>query len=164
MEKVANKICTVLMPIGWVLVSGVVLCASVDVFNRLALGASLAWAQQMAVWLNVGTVFVILPVMVIKGGHIQILFIYNKLKGLTKRIVTTIHRIALVVYSSLLLWAGVEYVVYLKSRHITRVFGTMNMPYYIVALVVPIGMFVTLIFGVYLFTSLREREENKEQK
>jgi len=158
MRKFIDKSNSVLMHIGMVLAGGVMFCTFIDVFNRLAVRASLGWPQRTAVWLNIGVIFLVAPVMLIQGGHIRVLFIYNKLKGLTKKITDTINELGVVLYAGFVVWVGTAYVSYLIRQNIKRSLGTMYVPYWIVGVIVPVGMSIMLIWSLYMFvTGLKDR-------
>ncbi len=153
MRKFIDKANSVLMYIGMALAGGVMFCTFIDVFNRLAVRASLGWPQRTAVWLNIGVIFLVAPVMLIQGGHIRVLFIYNKLKGLTKKITDTINELGVVFYTGLVVWVGVSYVAYLIRQNIKRSLGTMYVPYWIVGIIVPVGMSIMLTWALYMLVS-----------
>lgn len=158
MRKFIDKFNSILMLIGMALAGGVMFCTFIDVFNRLIVRASLGWPQRTAVWLNIGVIFLVAPVMLIQGGHIRVLFIYNRLKGLTKKIIDTVNELGLVIYAGLVVWIGISYVSYAIRQNIKRSLGTMYVPYWIVGIIVPIGMSIMLIWGLYvLISGVRER-------
>lgn len=149
MEKVIRRISEGFVFAGMVLALGVVLFASIDVFNRLAVGASLAWAQQAAVWVNIFVVFLVAPPMLFIGGHVRVLFLFDKLKGLTRKIADFLNQVAVITFCGLALWGGLAYVIYLEKMVITRVFGMIRFPFYIIALGHPVCMSLFLIFGIF---------------
>lgn len=159
-DKILNKIAAIILLIMIGLFLGVMFCAGIDVFNRMAVGASLAWAQRMAVWMNIAVIFLVAPIMVLEETHIKVVFLFDKLKGLMRTIVDRLNRIALIVFSFLALWGGLAYVIYLKSREVSRVLGLWWFPYWIIALFLPIGMGLIVIFAVYVFfTKFRKQGE-----
>ncbi|GAI50965.1 unnamed protein product, partial [marine sediment metagenome] len=108
---------------------------------------------------NLLVVFLIGPVLILEDGHISVTFLRDKLKGLIRIIVDRLNTIPLIVFSSLLFWGGVEYVLYTKSAQVTRTLGVWYFPYWIIGMIVPVGMFFAIVFAVYLFFAKRPQQK-----
>lgn len=164
MDKVTKGIANVFSVITLGLLGGVMLFAGIDVFNRLIAGSSICWAQQGAVWLNCFVIFLFVPVMVLERSHIKVTFLFDKLKGLARKIASGLNQIALIAFSLLAFWVGMNYVVYQLRGMYTRVLGMWDFPYYIIALCVPLGMFFALVFSIYLFFSKSQEKTKGKDK
>lgn len=164
MEKIVNKTCDILIGIGVGLFMAVLFCAGIDVFNRVAVGASITWAQQAAVWLNLFLVFIVAPAMVVDHTHINVTFVISKLKGLALKIVSSLNDLALLTLSVFMAWGGIAYVLYVRAGDIRRALGVIYLPYWIIALSIPLGMSLVFVAGVYMFFHKFKEQKGKEEQ
>jgi TRAP-type C4-dicarboxylate transport system permease small subunit len=137
--------------LGLICLFGVAITASVDVFNRVAAGASIAWAQKAATWLNLFVICLIGPIMVIEDGHIRVRFVWDKLRGVTRTIVGNLNDLGFLAFCAIAIWGTSIYTFDIYDRGITRILGTLYFPYWPIAIWLPLSFFFFFLAGLYVW-------------
>lgn len=119
-----------------------------DVLSRQLTGKSLMWAQDVAVWSMLILCFLGAGMFVKEAVHINIDFLYIKLKGRALKIIDIINQIATLAFAIVLLIVGFQYMMYLYEFGVTRLFGEFVVPFWpIVAVSTVLGSLVLLIYS-----------------
>lgn len=168
LDKIVKHWMSVFSYLGILCLFGVAITASIDVFNRIAAGASLAGMQKSATWLNLFVICFIGPVMVIEDGHIRVRFVWDKLKGVARTIVGNINDLGFLAFMAIAIWGTGVYAFDIYDRGITRILGTLYFPYWPIAIWLPISFTFFFLAGLYVwikkFRKAPPQETPEEEK
>ena len=141
-DKAVRNVCAFLLLISF-------LASLADISLRTIVGASLPWTHAFSKWTFIAATFIYTGVIIREHAHVSVDFIYNRLKGLVKRITLTIHNLAMVTFCTIYCIGGFEAVIYFGRRQTTRVLGVLNCPWWPIMLMsVAIGGAVAVIFAI----------------
>jgi len=135
---------------GFLLMGGILVNFS-DIIARNIAGRSIPWAQQITVWCVIMVSFLVMGLLIKDGTHISVEFIYAKLTGISKKIMTFIHSLVIAFVSCFLLIGGISLVISIYDRGTQRGMGTWQAPLWIVYLAcMVIGLAIAAVYGIYM--------------
>jgi TRAP-type C4-dicarboxylate transport system permease small subunit len=81
MEKIGTKVDRVIEFLIALLFISMVIAGGFQVFNRFILNESLSWSEEFQKFTHIWIIFLTIPVVYNRGGHIGMEFLFNKLSA-----------------------------------------------------------------------------------
>ena len=137
-ERILEKLCAVIL-------GGMVLLLTMQIFTRYVARGSLLWAGEMAQWLFVWMTFVAAALVFKEKGHIVIDIVYDLLPDRLKKALFVMTAVIIHAFLFLLLYYAVPVVKAYSNQTATSV--EVSKSYLFVSL--PVGVLLMLGFSLY---------------
>lgn len=138
--KLYQKFCGILLSLA------VFVCAA-EVVSRTLFGISYDFLYTGSIWLVIWSVLLLSGPVLKEGGHINIGFVVDKLKGRLRLSVEVFNSLCILIWGALIAWGGIKLVQLYHTRNMTFALY-FPIPMWMVYLCVPLGMVIFTIYAV----------------
>ena len=115
-----------------------------EVFARGVLGIGLPWADELARYSGLGVIFLTVPLLLAREGHVKVDMFFNLLRGAPRRTVAIVNELLILAFCVLFL-VSCYWFMQRAGRFSTPALGIPNLFYYGPAMV---GMVLTTLIAV----------------
>ncbi|MBR0566528.1 TRAP transporter small permease [Azoarcus sp. L1K30] len=128
------RTCVLFETVAMLLVGVMTAFIVVQVLGRNLFNAGLPWAEELARYCGLGVVYLTVPLLLLKGGHIQVEWLPNVLGRRSAFVLKLVNELVVLAYCLFFLWGGWHFLK--RAAHFsTAALGIPNWLYYLPAAV-----------------------------
>lgn len=158
LTKIMKAVMTAVRILVAVLLTGTIVCTSLQIFTRYVLGNSLSWTEQVTRYLFIWLVALGIPLSFYEGGSFKFDILIKKLGPKVGFVTDIIVWVAILGFSSYYFYWGMQLV--LKAGH--KLSAGIELPYYFLYGAQPVSAF--LLICVTVIDIIRYVQERKARR